>query len=265
MKRERGGILVNLVVLLFLIVLAVVLYLARHPIMRFAAEQWVVEDQIEKASAIIVLGGDNFYADRATRATELYRQGYAPVVVASGPKLRPFAGTAELTQKDLIDRGVPKENVMVFSHDADSTLEEAVALAGLAQKEGWKRVIVVTSNYHTRRSRYIFRKIFPASVQVEVASARDLDFDPQNWYSHRKSAKLFVHELAGMAAAIWELRKRDDSTRVGSNGSGDATQSVGYRLEGQTQLEVYVFTQHPIFAVRGSALHTVSPVLSSIF
>src|SRR5690242_19731302 len=89
---ERGGIIANLVALLFLVVLCAVVYLARHPILRFTAESWIVNEPAAHADAILVLGDDNFYGDRATEAAQLFRQGVAPVVVASGRRLRPGAG-----------------------------------------------------------------------------------------------------------------------------------------------------------------------------
>ena len=205
-RTERGGIVASLIGLLFLLLLLGGIYLARHPLLRYAGESLVVEDPLEKSDAIIILSDDNFYADRATRAAELFRQNLAPIVVASGIRLRPNASIAELMTHDLIERGVPKEKILPFPQDADNTREEAEALAKLAQQKKWKSVIVVTSNYHTRRARYIFRKIFADIATVRVASARDGDFDPAHWYEHRKSVKRFVHEAAGFALAWWELR-----------------------------------------------------------
>lgn len=210
-KGERGGIVTRLAVLLFLVLFCAVLYLARHPLMRFAAENWIVEDPLQNSDAIILLGDDNFYADRATRAAELFRQGMAPLVVASGRRLRPNAGIAELMEHDLIERGVPKDRIIRFPQDADSTMEEAEALVSFVASKKWRSVIVVTSNYHTRRARYIFRRVFPGAVRVSVASAHDGDFDPSNWFEKRKSIKRFIWEIEGMVTAVWELRHRSDS------------------------------------------------------
>ncbi len=93
-RGERGGIISTLIALVFLAVLLGGIYLARRPLLRFAGESLVVEDPLEKSDAIIILSDDNFYADRATRAAELFRQKLAPVVVASGIRLRPNAGIA---------------------------------------------------------------------------------------------------------------------------------------------------------------------------
>ncbi len=203
-EGERGGIITNLIVLLFFVIFCAVLYLARHPILRFAAEFWIIDD--------------NFYADRATRAAELFREGKAPVVVASGRRLRPSAGIAELMEHDLVERGVPRDRILRFAHDADGTREEAEALARFAKERKWRSAIVVTSNYHTRRARYIFRRVFSQGIEVRVASARDGDFDPQRWWEKRKSVKELMRELAGMVVALWELR--------GSSEKGEITQGV---------------------------------------
>jgi uncharacterized SAM-binding protein YcdF (DUF218 family) len=216
-ESERGGIIVNLVVLLFLVVLCVLLYFARHPIMRYAAEEWIIDEPAAHADAIVVLSDDNYYGDRATHASELFRQGVAPQVVASGRKLRLDAGIGELIAHDLIERGVPKEKIIVYDQESDSTREEAQEVAKLAVARHWKSLVIVTSNYHTRRARYIYEKVLPADVSVSVAGARDGDFDPQHWWEKRRSFKIFARELAGMAVAIWELRNvhpsetKDDS------------------------------------------------------
>jgi uncharacterized SAM-binding protein YcdF (DUF218 family) len=203
---QRGGILSSLVSLLFLIIFLAALYAARRPLLRFAGESWVVEDPLEQSDAIILLSDDNFFADRATRASELFRQKLAPIVVASGRRLRPSAGLAELMDHDLVERGVPKDRIIRFPHDADNTREEAEALRALVIERNWHSVIVATSNYHTRRTRYIFQHVFPSSVKVSVASARDGSFEAEHWWENRKSIKAFTHELAGMVLAMWELR-----------------------------------------------------------
>ena len=225
-KSQRGGALVNLIVLLCIAALCALLYVVRHPIMRWTAEWWVIDEPAASADAIIVLGDDNFYADRATRAAELSRQQVAPVVVASGRRLRPSAGFSELIEHDLIERGVPKEKIVRFAHDASDTIEESEALRKLALDRHWKSVIVVTSNYHTRRVRYIFAKVFPQQIAVSVASARDGDFDPERWWEKRKSEKLFVHEFLGTLEAFWELHGKENGGTAA--GLAFATQSLRF-------------------------------------
>jgi uncharacterized SAM-binding protein YcdF (DUF218 family) len=123
-----------------------------------------------------------------------------------------MAGIAELIEHDLVERGVPKDKIVRLAHDADNTREEAEALTKLAMQRKWHSVIVVTSNYHTRRARYIFHRVFPQGIEVHVASAHDGDFDPQHWWEKRKAIKELTREFAGMAVAIWELRGKSETS-----------------------------------------------------
>lgn len=214
---QHGGIISKLIGLMFLVLLCAAVYGARAPILRFVGESWVVEDSLDHADALMVLSDDNFYADRAARAAELYRQGMAPFVVASGRQLRPYAGVAELMEHDLIERGVPKDKIVRLAHSADNTREEAAALVQLAAEQKWKKVIVVTSNYHTRRARYIFHRMFPPGTTVMVASARDGNFDPQHWWERRAAIKRLMREIGGMVVAVWEFW-------------GEATPQAGHNL-----------------------------------
>ena len=75
-----------------------------------------------------------------------------------------------------------------------------------ASEQNWKKLVVVISNYQTRRTRYIFEKIAPQGMEDSVASARDGEFDPERWWERHKSVKEFLGELAGMLDAMWELR-----------------------------------------------------------
>jgi uncharacterized SAM-binding protein YcdF (DUF218 family) len=207
---QTGGIFFSLITLIVAVLLLAVLYLARHPIFRLVGEGWVAEDTLERSDAIFVLSDDNFYADRATHAAQVYRQGLASVVVASGRRLRPYAGVAELIEHDLIERGVPKDKILRVAHDADNTREEAKALAQVAKQKKWRSVIVVTSNYHTRRARYIFSHVFPKDVKIRVTGASDGDFDPERWWEKRISVKELAREMAGMLVAIWEQHAGSD-------------------------------------------------------
>jgi uncharacterized SAM-binding protein YcdF (DUF218 family) len=209
---QSGGILFSLITLLVLILVLAVLYVARHPIFRLIGEGWVVEDTLERSDAILVLSDDNFYADRANRAAQIYRQGLGTVVVASGRRLRPYAGVAELIEHDLIERGVPKDKILRVAHDADNTREEAKTLAQLVKQKKWRSVIVVTSNFHTRRARYIFSHVFPQDIKIRITGARDGDFDPDRWWEQRISVKELAGEMAAMLVAIWEQHSGSDVT-----------------------------------------------------
>ena len=152
------------------------------------------------------MGDDNYAGDRAFHAAELYRSGVAPVVVASGRMLRANVSVADLIGHDLESFGIPASAVVRFSQRASNTKQEAEALSGLIARSGWKRILIVTSNYHARRAEFIFDRVLPPGLSLRVSAARDSEFNPSDWWETRTSQKLFLDELLGYAAARWELR-----------------------------------------------------------
>jgi len=91
MSAQRGSIILRLMALLVLSFFAGIIYLARQPLLRGAAAFWIVQDRIEPADVIIVIGDDDFTAGRAKEAAALFQARWAPQIVASGRMLRPYA------------------------------------------------------------------------------------------------------------------------------------------------------------------------------
>ncbi len=211
--RQRGGIILKLLSWVFILVVLAVVYVLREPLLSTVGEFWVVENTPEKADAIILLGDDNYEADRAARAAELFREGWAPRIVASGRYLRPYASIAELMQRDLGDRGVHPDAVQRMPSLAANTREEAVLVRRLADRQRWRRVLVVTSNFHTRRVRHIYTRVFRDSADVRVIAARDGGYNPANWWRSRSGLKSFFMESVAYLVAIWETRSTETAQR----------------------------------------------------
>lgn len=209
---QRGGIFFRFVFLIFLACFAFVIYLVRHPLMRVAGNFWVVDDGPVASDAIVILGDDNYEGDQASRAAEVLKAGWAPRIIASGRYLRPYASIAQLEEHDLIGRGVPASAILLFANRATDTREEGEALATFLSAHGWKRIIVVTSNYNARRTRYILERVLPAGTELRVIPARDVNYDPDNWWRSQRGLNDFFHEFVGMFVAMWELRHQDVRT-----------------------------------------------------
>ena len=208
MTGQRGGIIFRLLSLVALCSVIGTVYVARRPLLREAASLCIVADAIQPADVIIVIGDDDFAGDRAREAAGLFQNHWAPQVVASGRMLRPYTSIADLIAQDLQAQGVPASAIVRFSHRANNTLEEAQGLRVLISERQWRKVLLVTSNYHTRRARYIFRKTLPSEVSLEVAGAPSSDFEPGSWWQSRQGRKTFFLETMGYLDAVWELHER---------------------------------------------------------
>jgi uncharacterized SAM-binding protein YcdF (DUF218 family) len=207
-KNQRGGIISKAIFLIFVVFVIGLLYVARHPILRACGRIWIVDENPVRSDAIIVLGDDNYDGDRATKAAELLKAGWAPRIVASGRFLRSYSSIADLTEHDLSDRGVPVDAILKLTHRAENTREEIDVIRRLANEKHWHKLLIVTSNYHTRRTAFICGRMFPQDVEVRVIAAPDADYNPDTWWQTREGEKLFLHELAGYVVAMWEVRRQ---------------------------------------------------------
>ena len=143
------------------------------------------------ADLILVLGGD-FWGPRVVKGAELSTLGYAPIVLISGP---PYAGRpeGELAVEFLVKRGFRKEMFAVFPHTASSTIAEALALRGELARRGVKRVILVTSNYHSRRAAIVFQ-LFCPGIGFTSVPAPDSNYYAEGWWKSGASREIFFSE-----------------------------------------------------------------------
>jgi uncharacterized SAM-binding protein YcdF (DUF218 family) len=163
----------------------------------------VVADPLEKADAIVVLGGTMY--ERPMEAVELYKEGWAPRIylvrqIADwGEALlveRNFQYTREVDlQIEVMGRlGVPREVIGILAQ-ANSTAEEADLVLALVTREKFSRVIVVTSKQHTRRARLVMnRKVNPAGVAVIVRASRFDRSDVDRWWANRSTLRFTLFE-----------------------------------------------------------------------
>lgn len=194
-----------LVVFLILSGAAAILYVRRDPILHAFGVWWVVEDPLVKSDAIVVLGGDSVQGVRVEHAVALYRQGWAPKLLLSGPMLRTDFSEVQLMDAQARRLGVPERAIVKVPAFVDSTLEEALDLRPFLAEHDMRRVIVVTSDFHTRRARMVWRKALGDSgFQVNFSSAPELHMVSTTWWEHRKALKETTLELLKYGDSWWE-------------------------------------------------------------
>jgi len=140
-------------------------------------------DALPTADAIVVLGGGMvgplppvIYPEfggpgnRCWHAARLYKAGKAPLVIPSG------IGEEEATIPFLKDMGVP-ESAICLEPASRNTEENALFTARLLSRKGLRRVLLVTSAWHMRRSMFLFKSVGVDVVPVATdygASVSDI-------------------------------------------------------------------------------------------
>ncbi len=156
------------------------------------AARFLVLDAPEKSDAIVVLAGET--SVRPARALELLRQGIATHVFLD-EVTRDLIFDQRLT--DLAQKYVnslPEAGrVSVCPIVGFSTFAEADDVSRCLQPLGAHRVLIVTSEFHTRRALAIFRHRLP-QYQFSVAAARGPGSFGDAWWTDREWAKITLNE-----------------------------------------------------------------------
>jgi len=160
----------------------------------------VDSDRLEHADLIMVMGGD-FWGPRVIKGADLAKEGYAPLVLISGP---PYGGRpeGELAVEFLAGRGYPKELFEVFGHNEPSTFGEVVVLRSELARRRVKRVIVVTSSFHSRRCAILFRLICPG-IRFQSAPADDPHYHPEQWWNDPPDRDLLFSEWTKILGSVF--------------------------------------------------------------
>ncbi|MGA8216635.1 MAG: YdcF family protein [Candidatus Sulfotelmatobacter sp.] len=153
---------------------------------------FLVMDAPLPSDVILVLAGET--DRRPERALQLLAQGYGRRVVLDVPtntKIYEFT-EIQLAQKYIQD--LPQAgSVSICPIDGLSTKDESKDAEKCLAREGGKSVLIVTSDFHTRRALSIFRREIPGH-EYSVAAARDGTQFGVRWWTHRQWAKTLVDE-----------------------------------------------------------------------
>ena len=194
-RRRAWGLLAALGVLATVLGAAIVL---RPLLLETMARLLVVSDEPAPADAIVVLGGD--WQGRIQKGIQLFKEGYAPrLVVTGGMLIAPDRTQADYLAEVAQRAGVPAAAIIKEGRSS-STWQDAVLTVDLARRLGWKRVIVVTSEWHSRRAAMVFRRVYgKAGVEVLSVPSAEWRFDTYRWWQYPDGGETILIEWLRLA------------------------------------------------------------------
>jgi uncharacterized SAM-binding protein YcdF (DUF218 family) len=175
------------------------------------------EDPLTKADAIFMFAGTQ--AERPLEGADLYKAGYAPVLVLTRPTEEPAVEllsrrgielpTRFTLMRDVLRKlEIPDTAIIVPDRIHDNTAQEAETLRMLALTHRWRRVILVSSKYHLRRVGMAARRSLRGTdVTVILRPSRYDPAMPDRWWQHRADLRLILWELPkviGYAVGVGE-------------------------------------------------------------
>jgi uncharacterized SAM-binding protein YcdF (DUF218 family) len=186
-------------------VIALALYVCSH------AGTWlVVEDPLQHARSAVVFGGKT--PGRAMEAATFYKGGWTSEVwLTEGGLLADDVALAwlgvERTQEYVYNRqvlehlGVPTAAIRVLTGRNNNTADEVRTIARALSESGGERVILVTSSYHTRRVKALWRAVVGNRSEAIVRFAPDEAFDADHWWRDTADAWSVSREWFGLLNA----------------------------------------------------------------
>ncbi len=189
MRRHRGCLYVPLSLLAFL----AAVWILHAQIFTLLGDALVEDDGPQKADCAVVLGGDGF-GSRILKASQLAQAGYVPYIFVDGPS-QLIGHESDMTIDYAEQKGYPASlfKAIGLPPQVSSTLTEAEYVGNILKQKGVRKILLVTSTYHTRRAAADFRRANPW-LRVVVVAAPDPNFTPDGWWKNRDGEKTFVLE-----------------------------------------------------------------------
>lgn len=163
---------------------------------------------LHQADAIVVLAGD-VNDRRYQKGIELLRTEYAHrLFLDASEDITLFGHNYADWARQFVKENSPdiRDRVQVCPIQEDSTATETKYVAKcLSYLPPGSRILLVTSDYHTRRALSVFSRRLP-SYQWSVAAAHDDTQFGTRWWQHRQWAKTAVKEWQKLI--WWECIER---------------------------------------------------------
>lgn len=156
------------------------------------AGSFLVVNAPERADLIVVLAGGNNDM-RYWTAVWLMQEGYAPHLMLDVFSKRQSFGNWDVDlARDFLNRTTPSQST-VCPIEQDSTYAEAQYLEQCIRGSRVKSILVVTSDFHTRRALAIFRKRLP-QYRFSMFASQDCYYFGERWWQTREWAKTTLGE-----------------------------------------------------------------------
>jgi uncharacterized SAM-binding protein YcdF (DUF218 family) len=197
-KRPRRWLL-PVLLLLTPVTLLLILLVFRERVLAELGDSLVVSDPLEHADLIYVLAGD-FWGSRVLLGANLGAKGWAPRVILSGGRYQDRSAS-DMAVDFAVEHGYPRSVFLPIRLEALSTIDEARAMGPIFHQLGAKRIILVTSNFHSRRAGQVFRLYLP-DFDFRVEGSVDPAFDPHAWWKNPQERHLLFSEYQKMIGTL---------------------------------------------------------------
>jgi uncharacterized SAM-binding protein YcdF (DUF218 family) len=177
----------------------------------------ITEAPLEKADAIVVLGGSANYKERAREAAKLLLEGRSQRILITNDNMRGPWSNAEQRNPFFYERaleeiryaGVAASNTELLMKPVAGTYEEAELVRQYALEHGLHSVLIVTSAYHSRRALWVFTRAFRnTGIRIGLMHVKAADESPRpaTWWLTVRGWRMVPTEYVKMFYYVVKYR-----------------------------------------------------------
>ena len=100
-------------------------------------------------------------------------------------------------QSYLSDSGLPLDDIYIFDNYPNSTYAGIKMIASYLEKNNYKKIIYLTSDFHNIRSKLIWKKNFP-QFEINTPDLKEKNDKIIFWSSNFSEIKLIFYEIAAI-------------------------------------------------------------------
>lgn len=147
------------------------------------AGDYLVINEPKSSDLIVVLGGDD--GSRFNKAVELLNRGFANKIMIDADASHRWLGRTEVEDKHLqiASMGDIAGHIRVCPITETSTIGETKGFYSCVRNFPISHILIVTSEFHTRRALSTFRRALP-QYEWSVASTENVDEFGTAWWKH---------------------------------------------------------------------------------
>ncbi|HQV39726.1 MAG: YdcF family protein [Flavobacteriales bacterium] len=189
---------------LVLLLVAVLFWRLRIPMMEALGDHLISEDPVAHVDAVFVLGGS--ILDRGKEGARIYERGFGDHFYFTGapiPSALEALGIdsteAECTRTVAVEAGLPIGLTTVLNKGT-STFEEAEALLSQAIADNADTVMIISSRFHLRRVGFVFKDRFrKKGITVLLHGAPCSTFEEETWWKSEEGLIMLNNEYVKLA------------------------------------------------------------------
>jgi uncharacterized SAM-binding protein YcdF (DUF218 family) len=200
-----------------LIVFFIILLFRSTDLLTIAGKALVMDTPLSPSHAIVVLATGVEYYPRLIEAARIWQKGFARQIIINGNRktdtlrklenmgFEPACHWCEDHLRILSIFDIPENKVQCISaEDVYDTVSEADFVGKKLLLQGYTKLIITTSKFHSKRAYHIWNDLFQKKAEISIVSAKEDPFQPDAWWKSGRQVKWVLAEYGAWIYYYWK-------------------------------------------------------------